>query len=35
MNLFESCEYTYGKGELKGYNPEVFKHLLAFYANKG
>jgi hypothetical protein len=33
MNLFESCKYNKGKGELIGYNPQVFRNLLAFYGS--
>jgi len=31
--LFSSCKYEDGIPSLKDYNDEVFKRLLAFYAN--
>lgn len=33
INLYSFCGYNEGRPELKGYNPEVFKTLLAFYNN--
>ncbi|XP_054258974.1 39S ribosomal protein L37, mitochondrial [Macrosteles quadrilineatus] len=31
MNLYENCSYVQGIPVLEGYNPQVFKHVLAFY----
>lgn len=29
--LFSKCQYDFGKEVLEGYNPEVFKIMLAMY----
>ncbi|XP_058790105.1 large ribosomal subunit protein mL37 [Phymastichus coffea] len=33
INLYETGGYVDGKPVLEGYNPEVFKRILAFYSN--
>ncbi|XP_050428661.1 39S ribosomal protein L37, mitochondrial [Adelges cooleyi] len=33
MNLYTNCNYEEGIPVLEDYNPEVFKHFLAFYMN--
>lgn len=33
INIYEECSYLKGVPTLEGYNPEVFKTLLALYVN--
>ncbi|KAG8041702.1 hypothetical protein G9C98_007006 [Cotesia typhae] len=34
INLFDTAAYVEGRPVLEGYNPEVFKRILAFYTNE-
>lgn len=34
INLFDTATYVEGRPVLEGYNPEVFKRILAFYTNE-
>lgn len=33
LDLYKKCGYVLGKPVLEGYNPDVFKMMLAFYKN--
>lgn len=33
IDLYETCAYEEARPRLAGYNPDVLKHVLAFYQN--